>query len=983
MSEEHDIFFRAHTVVIDKPKKKYSRRKGGPKWPQYALVFDCKSRIDTGQKLTFGFFRILKLNGKTYQLDEEGAFFDDDLPEHEREVLESYTDTTDTEVRSFPPRFPLYPRSKFVQYVFYKMARKGALIVGFNLNFGIARLARQWNEGTKHEWSMVLVENEDGSENPLFPPVLINPIDSKKSFMQFRLEWVPKNTKVVATKINNSRFLDLQTILWALFNTTYSLKMAYDNRRGPFKDDDLPQKVDHKPTGKVTLEEIRYAHQDVKCSAALLNSVKRKFDLHKDLDLGPDKAYSAASMAKAYLDAMKIKPPSQKFDIPNEILGIAMESYAGGRAETYVRHEEVPVVPLDFTSEYSTTCVLLGLWDLLTAESLSIDDATLDVQRLLNRITLAACFERELWPDFRFFALIQPSDDVIVPVRTSYNGVTRNIGNNYLASDKSVWVAGPDLLASVIRTSKIPQIERAIRVVPHGKQAGMKPVNLRGMVRIDPNTDDLFKRVIEQRMLNKSNKELYYWLKIFANAIYGFFVEINTEVMPERNPVRVHVYSGEDSFEPEERFEVAENHGRWYAPYLAALITSAGRLLLAMLEECVAEIGGTYLYADTDALAVVSSEHGGSLRHLPGCQYVRALSWVEVQSIVDRFESLNPYDREAVPGSILNLTDDNYKDSNLNNPRRPLLGFSISTKRYTLYERTGSQITIINPKAHGLGYLYPPIDSPKDWDDEHDAPKWIYDFWECLLRIGLKLERNDPSWLERPQMMRMAVTTHNVLNRLDGLEGFRPYNFFLLPILAHSGYPANVDPSHFTLVTNFEADQGKWMDSVCINIGDCEDQKKYRIITDFRSPGYGKRSVVDTFEDLLYRHLQHPEAKSLGPDGEPCRPSTRGQLKRAHIIAREHRRIGKESDRRWEQGDDLESTLSRPIVYTPTRERNLPDAMAKASETLIRKIRKIGIRELVRFGCGERILEKICRRQLVRVSTLHEYEQMIEEYKKN
>jgi hypothetical protein len=49
---------------------------------------------------------------------------------------------------------------------------------------------------------------------------------------------------------------------------------------------------------------------------------------------------------------------------------------------------------------------------------------------------------------------------------------------------------------------------------------------LRGMVNIDPYKDDLFKRVIEQRKLHKSSPELYYWLKIFANSIYGFFVEI-------------------------------------------------------------------------------------------------------------------------------------------------------------------------------------------------------------------------------------------------------------------------------------------------------------------------------------------------------------------------------------------------------------------------------------------------------------------------
>ena len=104
----------------------------------------------------------------------------------------------------------------------------------------------------------------------------------------------------------------------------------------------------------------------------------------------------------------------------------------------------------------------------------------------------------------------------------------------------------------------------------------------------------MFKRAIEQRKLHKSDADLYYWLKIFTNAIYGFFVEINPEPTPERKPVMVRVYSGEDSFTPRQRFWVKEKQGKWYAPYMASLITSAGRLLLALLEKSVVKAGGTH-----------------------------------------------------------------------------------------------------------------------------------------------------------------------------------------------------------------------------------------------------------------------------------------------------------------------------------------------------------------------------------------------------
>jgi hypothetical protein len=132
---------------------------------------------------------------------------------------------------------------------------------------------------------------------------------------------------------------------------------------------------------------------------------------------------------------------------------------------------------------------------------------------------------------------------------------------------------------------------------------------------------------------------------------------------------------------------------------------------------------------------------------------------------------------------------------------------------------------------------------------------------------------------------------------------------------------------------------------------------------------------------LLYRYTQHPEAKSLGQDGEPCKSDTRSFLERSHIIAGRHRRIGKESDRRWEEGDDLESLLRVPLEYEQPGEQQDNAHFAHASERLIRKIKKIGIRELVRHGCSRRVLERICRREMIPGVTLTEYDRRVRDYK--
>jgi hypothetical protein len=85
-----------------------------------------------------------------------------------------------------------------------------------------------------------------------------------------------------------------------------------------------------------------------------------------------------------------------------------------------------------------------------------------------------------------FFDLVYTNNGIF-PVRTVYNGTTQNIGVNYFTSKEPFWFAGPDIVASILLTGKVPRIRKAIAVSPHGKQEGLRSVSLRGMVEIDAN----------------------------------------------------------------------------------------------------------------------------------------------------------------------------------------------------------------------------------------------------------------------------------------------------------------------------------------------------------------------------------------------------------------------------------------------------------------------------------------------------------------
>jgi hypothetical protein len=125
---------------------------------------------------------------------------------------------------------------------------------------------------------------------------------------------------------------------------------------------------------------------------------------------------------------------------------------------------------------------------------------------------------------------------------------------------------------------------------------------------------------------------------------------------------------------------------------------------------------------------------------------------------------------------------------------------------------------------------------------------------------------------------------------------------------------------------------------------------------------------------LLDSYQKHPEAKSLGRDGKPCEFDTRGLLQRAHIVANwPPVYIGKESDRHWEEGEDLSLLDFNAIEYRRK-------GTAIADDDQLARIAKVPKRELMRRGVNQHTLEKICRRDSVRAIKLARCLKAVEDY---
>lgn len=922
MQEVQEVFVRAHAPL--RSKKKWDRH--CLKWPPFALVFDTETTLDPAQKLNFGCFRRYQLIDGKYSCIEEGLFYADKLPLADRRVLQRYANDprmVPSVEGSLQFQLKVVSRKRFVSHVFWRAVRSGDLIVGFNLPFDLSRLAVKFRNAQKGGWSLVLAIRKSKKTgkieiDPEKPRIVVKSLNSKMAFIRLVCVWNRDEWQ------NDSRFLDLRTLTWALRKVSFSLERAC----AAFG---VPGKLEHKLTGRVTPREIKYCRGDVAATARLLNAAKAEFDQHPIM-LDPDQAHSPASIAKAYLDSMNIALPKQRFRVSNKVHGIAMQGYYGGRAECRIRRTPVPVVLTDFTSQYPTVNALLGNWNVLTASGVRFKSSTGEVKELLSNVSLEKAFSPTFWKNLSFFALVRPFNDIL-PVRTVYNGRTQNIGLNFLSSKKPIWYAGPDLVAATLISGKPPDIVKAIRMIPVGKQKTLVPTELRGNVHIDPKKDDFFVRVVEQRSRLKLEKDpAADFLKVLGNSgSYGLFVQVDPET--KNKPTDFSVYCGENRSTLKSLY--TEKFGQWYFPPVASLITAGGRLLLAMLEKCVLNEKGSYLFCDTDSLCVVASKKGGLVSCIGGKsafrgnEAIKSLTINQVKLIARRFNRLNPYDPSFVP-SLLKIEDINFSksDSRKSNPR--LWGYAIAAKRYALYTKTGDNISIIKASGHGLGYLMAPREDDERDDDENDgsddAPEWVAEAWDWLLRKEFGLKANKPAWLQLPAMMRMAMTSPNVMKN-NRPEWLAPFNFFFFPLLSDlGGYPRGFDRSNFRFITPPDSNRNHWKNLQGINL---LNEKIYRI--SMYLDGKQNTVIPETFQMILRQYLGHPEVKSLAPDGTTCIGSTSGLLRRASIVAGEVVPIGKETDRRWEQGEDpsfvdfklaeLRKTTKMVIAVPSDRER--------------------------------------------------------------
>jgi hypothetical protein len=923
------------------------------KRPESMLVFDTETTVDATQRLLFGSYRFIDQG----ECKEEGLFYADDLAKKDLKTLQGYVAKHRADTAGMT-QLKLLSRTEFLKKLYKSIYKGRAFLAAFNLPFDLSRLGfdvsaarREYSGGfSLGLWTYRDKRGRDRSD-PNRPRITIKHIDSKRALVSFTgrrgadpLDRIPVGStdgKPLMSYRFRGHFLDLKTLAFALTNEGYSLKSAceaFGIERG---------KIEVSNHGEMTEEYINYNRRDVEATARLAHKLLDEYARHP-ISLPETKAFSPASIGRSYLREMGISPIMQRQPNLQPYIGYAQTAYFGGRTSAHIRKVAVPVVYVDFLSMYPTVNSLMNLWQFVIARKITIvDHRQQEISDFLQRISVDSLFQPDTWKHLTAFVRVIPDGDIL-PTRAQYSTISHDwqVALNHLYAsgpEDALWFSLPDLVASVLLTGRIPTIVDAFRIeLSGGMLKDLKPARLQGGIEIDPRKDDFFKAVIEQRkridlrtdLAREAKDRMSKALKVLANSTsYGIFAQMDVHENENNTPVTCY---GIDATPYTCKVANYETPGEFCFPPLASLITGAARLMLALLENWVTKLGGTYAMEDTDSMAIVATERGG-LVPCPGGPFkmrngttaIKAMTWEQVTAIAKHFEALNPYDHKAVPGSILKIEEDNYDP--ITKKQRQVWCMAISAKRYALFLKDKSNRPVLLRKGpngnskdnhwseHGLGHLLNPTDL------ESKDRNWIAQFWQIIICNCHGVATEKFNFEQIPAIGRRTITSPGILSPLGELnkgkkyrDQIKPFNFLLTCHIGPLGHPVGANPEQFHLIAPFETNPKKWLHKPWI---DQYSGKQFRITTE---KNYSSRTTarVQTYGDIFTDHAHHPESKCADENGNACDRQTIGLLFRRHVRISEIVGIGKESNKLEDVDAGLVHSADDVYITYPDPARN-------------------------------------------------------------
>jgi hypothetical protein len=239
---------------------------------------------------------------------------------------------------------------------------------------------------------------------------------------------------------------------------------------------------------------------------------------------------------------------------------------------------------------------------------------------------------------------------------------------------------------------------------------------------------------------------------------------------------------------------------------------------------------------------------------------IRALSWREVDLLRWRFATLD------VP---LNLTSENYVDGSRYHELRAI---AVAGSRVILYrELPSGERQVVKRSEVALGDLRSPLGPGTSGRFIDETASWMLDF-------ALDGTAEPRSWFGQPAMTDLPMGTPGKVESLG--ENGSPFGFATGARRARRGSPVlGGDPVRLIAPAGSDPDSAHWVE---VPTG---------------LPLAADDIAIATYGEELVRLVLHPESKMLGPDGLPCRYTTRGLLTPRPVLVRAVHLVGKEDNR--------------------------------------------------------------------------------------
>ena len=179
---------------------------------------------------------------------------------------------------------------------------------------------------------------------------------------------------------------------------------------------------------------------------------------------------------------------------------------------------------------------------------------------------------------------------------------------------------------------------------------------------------------------------------------------------------------------------------------------------------------------------------------------------------------------------------------------------------------------------------------------------WSADVWARIVRQALgHLVGPEPDWYARPALSQHSYATAALARVLPVTDDryhdrIKPFNFCVLAQVGLMGAPEGADPQRCHLIAPYERDPSKWLQGIWTDL--------YSGVTCRATTGVsvsGREAEIRSIGEVLQAYAEHPESKSLGPDGKECGRFTVGLLQVRHVVVGTKLIIGKEANHLEEQ----------------------------------------------------------------------------------